>query len=306
MTSWPASIPTWWASSSTSRAAAPASSAGSSAGRLADRLENPPLHREFAAAAPQIAAPLRSARVRPRHARDHAAGRSRQSVHRRAQALGAGEGSGASAGSAGRLHRRHQPVPRADALPQARAAGDGGAGRGISRGRAAAPGHDAATPLLGRAIGSLRAADHAGGSGSGGPDGRGIEAAGTGTDNKGDKPVETPTTAADADHRPRHVPQDRPARRHRPRRRDRGRRGQAAARHRGSRQRAAHGVRRHPQRATTRRPWSAGRSSSSPISSRARCASASPRACCWPPATTTGGIFLVGPDAGAKPGMRVR
>ena len=51
------------------------------------RLPEPALYAEFAAAADDLAARLRAARVRARRAQDHGARRSRESVHRRAQAV---------------------------------------------------------------------------------------------------------------------------------------------------------------------------------------------------------------------------
>ena len=63
---------------------------------------------------------LRRPRPRRRDARDHGAHRPRQPLHRPAEALAHGEGSGAGRRSAGRLHAGPQPVPRAGDLPEAR------------------------------------------------------------------------------------------------------------------------------------------------------------------------------------------
>ncbi len=61
---------------------------------------------------------LRAPRIRPGHAQDHGPGRPCQSVHRRAQALGADQANRPRRGGPGRMHPGPQPVPRHRQLPQ--------------------------------------------------------------------------------------------------------------------------------------------------------------------------------------------
>ena len=102
-------------------------------GLLAAELPEPGLYREFVDAGAGIVEAWEIARVRRRRARDHGARRPRQPLHRPPEALARGQGPGARRRGAGRLHPGHQPVPRPDGVPQARAAGDGGTRRGLPR-----------------------------------------------------------------------------------------------------------------------------------------------------------------------------
>ena len=74
---------------------------------------------------------LRRARLLRGHPRHHGSRRSRQPVRRHDEALGAGQGSGEGRRGAGGVHAGHQPVPRADELSRAGAAGDGREGREV-------------------------------------------------------------------------------------------------------------------------------------------------------------------------------
>ena len=121
---WRAPTPTWSASWSISPAAARASSSAAAAAWPA-ALPEPALYRRVRRAGRAHRRALRAARIRHGDPRDHGAGRSRQPVHRSAQALGARQGSGASRRGARHRHPRHQPVSRADELPDAGAAADG-------------------------------------------------------------------------------------------------------------------------------------------------------------------------------------
>ena len=78
-----------------------------SAGRLADRLPEPALYEEFAEARRADRSRLRGARLRGGRARSDAAHRPRQPLHRSAQAVADGQGSGAGRRRAGRLHPGH-------------------------------------------------------------------------------------------------------------------------------------------------------------------------------------------------------
>ena len=84
-----------------------------SAGQLAATLAEPALQDEFVAAGERIAALYEGRDLARCDARDHGADRPRQSLHRPAEALADGQGSGPCRRSAGGLHAGHQPVPRA-------------------------------------------------------------------------------------------------------------------------------------------------------------------------------------------------
>ena len=74
---------------------------------------------------------VRAARVQQGHARDGGPGRPRKPVHRREKALGAGQAGRKRSRGSRCVQCRHQPVPRADDLPQTGTARHGGQGRGF-------------------------------------------------------------------------------------------------------------------------------------------------------------------------------
>ena len=100
-----------------------------------DSLDQPELFEHLRQGGRRDRRPVRKTRIRTCRARDHGAGRSCQSVHRRKGPLGGGQ-----AGRPGRTAARHlldgdQSVPGADRLSETDPAGDGRAGRGLPQRR---------------------------------------------------------------------------------------------------------------------------------------------------------------------------
>ena len=103
-----------------------------SAGRLADRLPDAGAARGVRRGRGQHRRGLRGPRPRARGARGDGPRRPRQSLHRPAQALAHGQGSGARRRGAGRVHAGPRAVPAAGDLPEADRAATRGRRRGVS------------------------------------------------------------------------------------------------------------------------------------------------------------------------------
>ena len=289
-------------------------------GRLADALPEPALYAAFVAAGRQHRRGLRGPRLRRAScARSCCSPTAPTSTSTSSKPWLLAKDPARAAEVQARLHAGHQPVPAAGALPQAgRAASSPPAPSASSgcrhqrwadvRAAAARPRHRPYEPLATRVdpaatkalLAPLPRASsrparrtrqrH-----------RGASAAAARS-----RPRRRPAeTARSADH-DRRLREGRPAHRaHRRGRAGRGRR-QAAAADGGPRHRAAHRVRRHPPGVRSPSSSWAGSRSWSPTSRRARCASARPRAWCSPRARAAADIFLLAPDTGAQPGMKVK
>ena len=125
---------------------------------LAARLPDPALQAEVVAAGERIAAAYDGRDYRRGGARDHAAHRSRQPVHRPAQAVARGEGPGARRRGARSVHAGHQPVPRAGPVPEAGDAAPGRGRGGTSSAYRRSPGTTSPGRCSTGGIGTLRAA----------------------------------------------------------------------------------------------------------------------------------------------------